>query len=99
MAGDGHPREMTICTPFKARTQNSAYGSTTPAPMTSKPYPAHWESVADLRVFRTTTEEWEKLLGWRQDMRRRGWKLLRVSSDGPELVAIFGRTKADRTTA
>ena len=99
MAGDGHPREMTICSPFGARTQNSAYGSTTPAPMTSKPYPAHWESVADLRVFRTTTEEWEKLLGWRQDMRRRGWKLLRVSSDGPELVAIFGRTKADRTTA
>ena len=99
MAGDGHPREMTICSPFGARTQNSAYGSTTPAPMTSKPYPAHWESVADLRVFRTTTAEWEKLLGWRQDMRRRGWKLLRVSSDGPELVAIFGRTKADRTTA
>ena len=99
MAGDGHPREMTICSPFGARTQNSAYGSTTPAPMTSKPYPAHWESVADLRVFRTTTEEWEKLLGWRQDMRRRGWKLLRVSSDGPELVAIFGRTKTDRTTA
>lgn len=67
--------------------------------MTSKPYPAHWESVADLRVFRTTSEEWEKLLGWRQDMRRRGWKLLRVSSEGPELVAIFGRTKEDRTTA
>ena len=99
MAGDGHPREMTICSPFGARTQNSAYGSTTPAPMTSKPYPAHWESVADLRVFRTTTAEREKLLGWRQDMRRRGWKLLRVSSDGPELVAIFGRTKTDRTTA
>ena len=99
MAGDGHPREMTICSPFGARTQNSAYGSTTPAPMTSKPYPAHWESVADLGVFRTTSEEWQKLLGWRQDMQRRGWKLLRVSSDGPELVAIFGRTKADRTTA
>jgi hypothetical protein len=29
-------------------------------------------------------------------MRKRGWKLLRVSSDGPEMVAIFGRTKNDR---
>ena len=64
--------------------------------MTSKPYPAHWEAVADLRVFRTTAEEWQKLLGWRADMRKRGWKLLRVSSEGPEMVAIFGRTKTDR---
>jgi len=29
-------------------------------------------------------------------MRKRGWRLLRVSSDGPEMVAIFGRTKTDR---
>jgi hypothetical protein len=29
-------------------------------------------------------------------MRKRGWKLLKVSSDGPEMVAIFGRTKGDR---
>ena len=47
-------------------------------------------------VFRTTAEEWQKLLGWRTDMRKRGWKLLRVSSEGPEMVAIFGRTKTDR---
>jgi len=71
-----------------------------PAPSTasggSRPYPAHWEEVADLRVFRTTAEEWEKLLSWRNDMRRRGWKLLRVSSDGPEMVAVFGRTRNDR---
>lgn len=66
--------------------------------MTSKPYPQQWESVAELRVFRTTSEEWEKLIGWRSDMRRRGWKLLRVSSDGPELVAVFGRTKVERAT-
>jgi len=52
--------------------------------------------VADLRVFRTTAAEWQKLIGWRADMLRRGWKLLRVSSDGPDMVAIFGRTKADR---
>jgi hypothetical protein len=52
--------------------------------------------VADLRVFRTTSEEWEKLIGWRADMGKRGWRLLRVSSDGPELIAVFGRTKTDR---
>ncbi|HEV2671692.1 MAG TPA: hypothetical protein VGU74_11400 [Gemmatimonadales bacterium] len=65
--------------------------------MTGKPhaalYPPHWENVADLRVFRTTAEEWEKLIGWRTDMRKRGWKLLKVSSEGSEVVAIFGRTK------
>ncbi len=64
--------------------------------MTAKPYPPHWEAVADLRVFRTTSQEWEKLIGWRSDMRKRGWKLLRVSSEGQEMVAIFGRTKSDR---
>jgi hypothetical protein len=62
----------------------------------SKPYPAQWERVADLRVFRTTTEDWEKLIAWRADMRKRGWRLLRVSHEGPELVAVFGRTKSDR---
>jgi hypothetical protein len=58
-----------------------------------KPYPAQWEQVADLRVFRTTAQEWQKLIGWRTDMRKRGWKLLRVSSEGSEMVAVFGRTK------
>jgi hypothetical protein len=61
-----------------------------------KPYPAQWERVADLRVFRTTTEDWEKLIAWRADMRKRGWRLLRVSHEGAELVAVFGRTKSDR---
>ena len=62
------------------------------------PYPPHWENVADLRVFRTSNEGWEKLIGWRTDMRKRGWKLLKVSSEGTEMVAIFGRTKHDRPT-
>lgn len=66
--------------------------------MTTKPYPAQWEAVAELRVFRTTAEQWEKLISWRNDMRKRGWKLLRVSSDGPEMVAVFGRSKADRVS-
>lgn len=65
----------------------------------SKPYPTEWESVADLRVFRTPVAEWEKLVGWRQDMLRRGWRLLRVTHDGPELVAVFGRTKTERLAA
>jgi hypothetical protein len=59
----------------------------------SAPYPPHWENVADLRVFRTTAVEWEKLIGWRNDMLRRGWKLLKVTSEETEVVAIFGRTK------
>jgi hypothetical protein len=59
----------------------------------SVPYPPHWENVADLRVFRTTAEEWEKLIGWRTDMLKRGWKLLKVTSEATEVVAIFGRTK------
>ncbi len=87
---------MTICPPLAVK-QNSAYGPTCPHLMTGKPYPAHWERVADLRVFRTTTAEWEKLISWRTDMGKRGWKLLRVSHDGPELVAVFGRTKADHS--
>jgi hypothetical protein len=32
-------------------------------------------------------------------MRRRGWSLLRVSSEGAEMVAVFGRTKSDRSGA
>ena len=69
------------------------------SPSSGKPYPAQWESVADLRVFRTTAVEWERLIVWRTDMLKRGWKLLRVTSEGSELVAIFGRTKADRPAA
>ena len=70
---------------------------TTKPPTSAKPpYPPHWENVADLRVFRTTPEEWEKLIGWRTDMRKRGWKLLKISSEDQEVVAIFGRTKTDR---
>ena len=89
---------MTICPPT-ADKQNSAYGPTVLLPVTDKPYPPHWESVADLRVFRTTTQEWAKLISWRADMQQRGWKLLRVSSDGPEMVAVFGRTKAERAAS
>ena len=57
------------------------------------PYPPDWEDVAELRVFRTTVERWQRLIGWRAEMRRKGWKLLRVSADAGEMVAVFGRTK------
>lgn len=51
-----------------------------------------------MRVFRTTPEEWEKLIVWRTDMRKRGWKLLKITSEEHEIVAIFGRTKEDRAS-
>ena len=59
------------------------------------PYPLDWEQVAELRVFRTTEERWQRLIGWRADMRRKGWKLLRVAAVAGELVAVFGRTKEE----
>ncbi len=61
----------------------------------NKPYPEAWEQVAELRVFRTSARDWERLITWRQDMRKRGWKLLKVTSDEVELVAVFGKTKTD----
>ncbi|HYT72832.1 MAG TPA: hypothetical protein VEK78_15710 [Gemmatimonadales bacterium] len=64
----------------------------------AEPYPPQWEQAAELRVFRTTVEQWETLFSWRADMQRQGWRLLRVSSEGDEIVAVFGRTKAERAS-
>lgn len=61
------------------------------------PYPLTWEQVAELRVFRTPHAAWERLIAWRADMRRHGWRLLRVTSDADELVAVFGKTKPELT--
>ncbi len=58
-----------------------------------RPYPRYWEDVAELRVFRTTEQRWQRLIGWRSEMGRKGWKLLQVSADGNDMVAVFGRTK------
>jgi len=63
--------------------------------LTEKPYPSAWENVAHLRVFRTASGDWDKVATWRTDMLRRGWKLLRVSTEADEIVAIFGKTKRD----
>jgi hypothetical protein len=68
-------------------------GTPDPAGAAARPYPADWESVAELRVFRTTEQRWQRLIGWRAEMLRKGWKLLRVNAQGGELVAVFGRTK------
>jgi hypothetical protein len=58
-------------------------------------YPAEWERVAELRVFHTTAAKWEKLISWRSDMQRKGWRLLQVSSATDEMIAVFGRTKTE----
>ena len=81
LPGNGVPRHDRMARPLNARE--------------SKPYPESWENVAELRVFRASAREWPKLIGWRADMRKRGWKLLRVTSDDKELVAVFGKTKSD----
>jgi hypothetical protein len=57
------------------------------------PYPEDWEAVAELRVFRTTEQRWQRLIGWRAEMGRKGWRLLQVNADRGEMVAVFGRTK------
>ncbi|MFQ5702851.1 MAG: hypothetical protein ACE5HT_02390 [Gemmatimonadales bacterium] len=61
----------------------------------ARPYPADWEQVAELRVFRTSPETWEKLISWRNDMRQKGWRLLQVSDQQGDMVAVFGRTKRE----
>lgn len=66
-----------------------------PSTESLRPYPESWEKVAELRVFRTTNERWQQLIGWRTDMRRKGWKLLHVSSTHGEMFAVFGRTRPE----
>jgi hypothetical protein len=58
-----------------------------------RPYPEAWADVAELKVFRARADEWDKLPTWSADMRRRGWRLLKVTSDEDELVAIYGKAR------
>jgi len=60
-----------------------------------QPYPPFWEDVAELRVLRTAERDWERLIGWRAELGRKGWRLLQVSVDVNEIVAVFGRTKTE----
>ncbi len=58
-----------------------------------KPYPPQWEETAEIRVFRAPHAEWDKLSAWSADMRKRGWRLLRVSSDHGQIVAVYGKSR------
>jgi hypothetical protein len=58
-----------------------------------KPYPLEWERSAEIRVLRARVNDWQKLLSWRADMGKRGWRLLDVHSEGDQLTAIFGRPR------
>jgi hypothetical protein len=67
-------------------------------PTAGQPYPESWEDVAEIRVFRTTPEQWQSLLGWRNEMKKKGWRLLRVSELEGDLTAVFGRTRDELLT-
>jgi hypothetical protein len=58
-----------------------------------RPYPPAWEDVAELRVLRTSEQRWQRLIAWRTELTRKGWKLLQVTADGGHVIAVFGRTK------
>jgi len=60
-----------------------------------QPYPPFWEDVAELRVLRTAEHDWERLIGWRAELGKKGWRLLQVSAEAGEIVAVFGRTKSE----
>lgn len=62
-------------------------------PRSNKPYPEHWDRVAEIRVFRALATEWQKLITWRTDLGKRGYRLLRVVSEGDDMVAVFGRSR------
>lgn len=67
----------------------------TPKQTESRPYPDGWDQVAEIRVFRTTGGEWQSLIVWRRDMKRKGLKLLKVATRRGEMLAVFGRTRGD----
>ena len=51
--------------------------------------------MAELRVFRTTAPKWTSLIAWRGEMRRKGWKLLKVATENGEVIGVFGRTRTE----
>ena len=68
---------------------------TTPfGPNSAGPYPASWEARADIRVLRAPASQWEKLIQWRADTTTRAWRLLKVTSEGQEIIAVFGRPRS-----
>ena len=67
------------------------------APAPDHPYPEQWDEVAEVRVFRTTVPKWTNLIAWRAEMRRKGWKLLKVATESEEMIGVFGRTRTELT--
>lgn len=59
-----------------------------------KPYPPQWDQVAEIRVLRAPDNDWDKLSAWGADMKKKGWRLLQVSSDGGQIVAVFGKSRS-----
>ena len=74
----------------QSRTRTSM-GDSPPSP--DRPYPQSWDDVAEIRVFRTTPERWQRLIGWQDEMKAKGWRLLLVSELEGDLTAVFGRTR------
>jgi len=68
---------------------------TRPSRSTDQPYPPSWEEVAELRVLRAAERDWERLIGWRAELGKKGWRLLQVSAEAGEIIAVFGRTKSE----
>ncbi|MEO8030722.1 MAG: hypothetical protein ABI765_07730 [Gemmatimonadota bacterium] len=69
---------------------------TSAASLAPKPYSPSWDESAEIRVFKAPAEEWSKVTGWRNDLGRHGWKLLQLTSDDHEIVAVFGKTRPPR---
>ena len=72
--------------------------STSPPHRTQKPYPAAWERATEIRVLRAPAGEWTKVVAWRTDLGRHGWKLLQLSSDDVEITAVFGKIRNGRSS-
>jgi hypothetical protein len=72
--------------------------SMSPPHRAPKPYPAAWERATEIRVLRAPAGDWTKVVAWRTDLARHGWKLLQLSSDDREITAVFGKTRSGRSS-
>lgn len=83
--------------PVTTRLRSGGMALSHRPPSGDKPYPAHWEQVAEIRVLRAPATDWDKLSVWGTDMRKRGWRLLQVNSDAGQIVAVFGKSRQGHT--
>ncbi len=60
-----------------------------------QPYPESWEDVAEIRVFHTTPEQWERLFEWRNEMKKKVCRPLCISNLDGDLTSVFGRTREE----